>query len=251
MIEKLSTFTYSAYADFLCLLKSKYHITQVSKALDIEAPYLILRHDIDMSLESAIKMARLDSELEVKSTFYVLLSNKHYNLLEKDSLRLLREISMLGHEVGLHYDLEAYRAYGVGVSEVFEREVELLESLIGRRVTSVASHNPSKNDPLLRRAYINAYDEGLCDLYVSDSNRAWGLNCLNELLSFKYDKVQLLTHPFLWTEKACSLSEFIEDYLRMRGRKEEAYFRELMETWENRPKNRVYNEFLRLRSLER
>lgn len=245
MIEELSTFTREAYKGFLSFLKSAYRVLTVSEAHITKRPHLILRHDVDVSLESALTMAELDSELGVKSTFYVLFSNRYYNLLETDSLRLLREISELGHEVGLHYDLEAYRTYGPDVLETLEREIGLLGLLVGGRVTSVAPHNPSQNDPLLRRACINAYDEGLCNLYVSDSSRAWDLESLNKLLSLKYDRVQLLTHPFLWTEKACSLNEFMEDCLRRRGRREEAYFRELTKIWENRPKNRAYNTFLR------
>lgn len=244
MIEGLSTFTREAYSSLIVFLKSSYRIATVSEAYSTKR-CLMLRHDVDVSLESALTMAGLDSELGVKSTFYVLFSNRHYNLLDKDSLRLLWEISALGHEVGLHYDLEAYRAYGTDVLETLEREIGLLGRLAGGRVASVAPHNPSKNDPLLRRACVNAYDSGLCDLYVSDSSRAWDLKSLNALLSLKHDRVQLLTHPFLWTEKACDLSEFVEDYLRRRGRREEAYFRELMETWENRPKNRAYNASLR------
>lgn len=87
-----------------------------------------------------------------------------------------------------------------------------------RKVFSIACHNVSivsNEDPFKDiTGYINAYDPELCENYVSDSCRAWYLEDLSRLLNFNYKKVQLLIHPFLWTEDVCKRDAVLERLFR-------------------------------------
>lgn len=122
----------------------------------------------------------------------------------------IMKMSKLGHEIGLHYDVEVYKSYRWNMMETLENEIKLLENLLNRKDFSIACHNPTAingEDPFKNTTgYINAYDPELCENYVSDSCRAWYLEDLSRLLSFNYKKVQLLIHP-LSTMHACKLVE--------------------------------------------
>jgi hypothetical protein len=191
----------------MSILKKKYRIIPFCEVKDTNVPFVILRHDVDASLEAALKMATLEKSLGIRSTYFVLFSHKLYNLLEKDSLTMLKEISGQGHEIGLHYDVETYESYGQSMKKTLMKEVSLLENLLNKRCFSIACHNVSilnSEDPFKNiKEYINAYDPRFCEVYVSDSCRAWRIEYLSRLLNFSFKRGQLLTHPFLWAEDVC------------------------------------------------
>ena len=49
---------------------------------------VILRHDVDVSIDLALKMAILENNSNVKSTYFFLLSNLSYNLLADGTIYL-------------------------------------------------------------------------------------------------------------------------------------------------------------------
>lgn len=246
MLKRLLDFTYDAYVDFIRLLKMKYRIVPFCQAEEAEAPFLILRHDVDASLRAALKMAKMEKKLGVKSTYFVLFSHKLYNLLEKDSMAALREISMLGHEIGLHYDVGTYEGYGQDLRETLQNEAQMLEHILGGKIHSVACHNVSLmtgQDPFREfKDYINVYDPRFCKSYVSDSCRAWFLKDLQSLLGFKFKEVQLLIHPFLWTEDACQRDEVLIGLFQDAQIKNEKYKLEWLRAWHESPKVKKYEK---------
>jgi hypothetical protein len=214
LIEDLQTFKFEAYVKLLKRLKQRYKIVPFCEVKDEDKSFLILRHDIDASIKVALKMARLERRLGVRSTYFVMFSNKLYNVLEKDNLEALRNLVKLGHEIGLHYDVPTYEKYGRDLRETLETEIALLERLIAQKVFSIAPHNVSLmtgEDPFKNIVeYMNVYAPRFHQNYVSDSCRAWYPEHLGQLLNFKHEKIQVLIHPFLWTEKVCKLDDAME-----------------------------------------
>jgi hypothetical protein len=249
IIKKLKVFTYDTYIDFIRLLKKKYRIIPFHRVTNTNAPFLILRHDVDASLEAAQKMAEVEKKLEIRSTYFVLFSHKLYNLLEKDSLSILKKISGLGHEIGLHYDVETYESYGQAPIESMNHEIQRLEHLLNRKIFSIACHNVSainKRDPFKDTpGYVNAYDERLYDLYVSDSCRAWYLEDLMRLLDFKYERVQLLIHPILWAEYPCDRETVYERLFQNVEDKNRNYKSEWLKLIRNNPRVKNYDTLVR------
>lgn len=252
MIDELKNFTYNAYVKLLTLLKQNFRIVPFSEVSKDDGSFLILRHDVDASLEVALKMARLEKSLGIKSTYFVLFSHKFYNLLEKDSLTMLKEISECDHEIGLHYDAETYESYSRDMKETLETEIRLLEHILNRKVFSIACHNVSimsGQDPFKDIAgYINAYNPKFCQNFVSDSCRAWFPRDLSRLLDFNWSRWQLLIHPFLWTEDICERDTVLERLFQGIERKNREYKLYWLEVWHNSPKVMEYDKQIKSRN---
>ena len=73
-----------------------------------KSSHVLWRHDIDFSVHRAAKLAKIESDLGVKSTFFFKLHSEFYNLFEKEVLCKAQEIVELGHDVGLHFEYHFY-----------------------------------------------------------------------------------------------------------------------------------------------
>lgn len=233
-LEELSKFTYSVYVKFLNILGKKYEIIPCSQAHNTHTPYLILRHDVDGSLESALEMAKVEHDLGISSTYTVLFSHKLYNVFEKDSFSILREILDLGHEIGVHYEVETLALYNCDLEFLLKEEVRILGHMLDENICVVTQHKGvvKTPDPLEDvTSLINTSSPGMFDLKVTDSYRVWGREWIEKLWSYKYNKVQLVTHPCLWTENVMGWEECLEEMFERAKKKNEEYKREWMGIW--------------------
>jgi hypothetical protein len=246
LADELTSFTYTAYSKLLKYLETKYNILPFNEVNCKDRPYLILRHDVDASPQLALDMARLEHKLGIKSTYFFLFSHRLYNLLDKNNYKIIVEISRLGHEIGLHYDLEVYESYENDSTECLEMEINILESLLKNDIKSISMHNPSlinKEDPFkVTEKYINAYNKQLYDLYVSDSCRSWYLGDLRKLLTLSYDKVQLVIHPILWSENKIPRYSVLENLFNTIYENNMKYRNEWIDIWKNHKKVITYEK---------
>ena len=240
MIECLKSFTYDGYIALLEYIQKKYEIISFDQINANKNPYIILRHDVDASLSDALKMAELETEMNITSTYFFLFSCRYYNLLEKDAFQTITKISDLGHEIGLHYDVSVYDLYPIKTNETLENEIMLLQGLLNKQVKSISMHNPSitaKDDPFKSLPnYINAYDYNLFDLYVSESCRVWHINDLKKLLSYKYDKIQLVIHPLLWREKIVDRKDALDEFFNVLSFEDDKNKQNWIDVWNNHKK---------------
>jgi hypothetical protein len=144
---------------------------------------LLLRHDVDLSLEAALRLAELETESGAQATYFLMTQSVFYNLGSPEGERALARLREFGHRVGLH--------------AVYPR-FELDE----RFDPVVAWHNP---DPEFMReplnGAINVMQSGYFDPehYRSDSNQHWRNGCPHEALANgSFEWLQLLTHPEIW-----------------------------------------------------
>ena len=167
---------------------------------------VILRHDIDTSLEKAVKMAELENEQGIQSTYFVLLTSDFYNTASKKSLEMLHNIQALGHELGLHFD---ERAYGeISQEECIQKilsERGILSAILDSEVTTVSMHRPSKatlEGNLKIPGMINSYGEEFFRgfKYLSDSRRRWREPVEEIIKSGKYKRLHILTHAFWYND---------------------------------------------------
>ncbi len=170
----------------------------------------ILRHDVDYSLQRAVEMARFEAKMDlgqqVRSTYFVLINSEVYNPRSPDSRRALRELTELGHQIGLHFDTAIYEAKD---PESFighvQEEVEALSELAGVRIKAMSMHRPSQEilaADLLIPGIVNTYNDFFFHQfkYVSDSGLLWREDPQVAVSSDSVERLHVLTHP-IWYSK--------------------------------------------------
>lgn len=216
-------FTYGAYKELLTLLREhgytfcNYHDYQgCDKSV-------IVRHDIDMDIEKAVKMAQIEMEMNVISTYFVLVTSNFYNIFSKENEGMLRKIHEMGHEVGLHFDEAKYAGQEGDLVQVVRQEAELLEKCMGCSVRSVSMHRPSKKtleaDYLIEDGnIINSYGTEFFrnHKYVSDSRRNWREDVQAIIISGEYERLHMLTHPFWYNEVEQTAKEDLKSFCESR-----------------------------------
>lgn len=211
-------FTYDAYRELLRLLRDGGYAFESYHTWRDVPRCVILRHDIDQSIEAALNLGRLEAGEGVCSTYFVLLGSQFYNPAAAASLAGLRELRGLGHEIGLHFDEVAYPASEVPVEELIQREADILSSICGFPVTTVSMHRPSKatlEADLEIPGIINSYGKTFFHdfKYLSDSRRRWREPVLDIIRSGEYDRLHILTHAFWYHEQEESISETVGSFI--------------------------------------
>jgi len=211
-------FNLSGYRKLIKHLMSHYAFIDFERCVAGEpSPFVILRHDIDCSLEKALTIAQIEAEeLGIRSTYFVLHSSPHYTVLDTESIRIVRKIHGLGHMIGFHYDCNLFSL--VGKPELLlEQMIKVVENLCQIDVLCIACHNPSITTRDLFASYsqyLNPYSSTFKDnmLYVSDSLGTWRGDAFAKLWSLSAPRVQLLLHPCFWAdERKFDREQFLQD----------------------------------------
>jgi hypothetical protein len=153
---------------------------------------LLLRHDVDLSLDAALRMAELEADNEAVATYFLMTESVFYNLASPEGAETIARLRELGHHVGLH-------------------AVHPHAALDERFDAVVAWHNP---DPAYMTrpidGAVNAMQEGYFApaTYRSDSNRRWRSGCPHEELGAgAFPWLQLLVHPEIWVYPGATMGE--------------------------------------------
>lgn len=210
-------FTYNAYVQLLGRLKDNgYTLSTFRDSGASTKPIAILRHDIDLSPRSAVKIALHEHAMGVQATYFVMLTSSWYNVLDRENEAAIDDIQRLGHEIGLHFDISKY-------GDIEDRELEdavmselkLLSEVTGRRVRSLSWHIPPKGllgkklDFLDGAGVLNAYDPEFFYgyKYLSDSMMRWREEPEDCIDNVDFPKLQILTHPVWYSERGGRTSE--------------------------------------------
>ena len=166
---------------------------------------VILRHDIDISLESAVAMAEAEREIDALGVYFFLLRSEFYNPFSARGARALERILSLGHRIGLHLDAGLYNDEIVRLEQAAAHEIDVFEKMLGCEVSAVSFHRPAmalleRDGPIAGKpnTYAAKYfrDMGYC----SDSRGAWRHGHPFDHAALKSGTaLQLLTHPEWWT----------------------------------------------------
>lgn len=147
---------------------------------------LLLRHDVDFSLEYAYEMANMEHAIGYYSTYYILVHGPFYNPLSERSMDAIKAIHGMGHEIGLQVDTR-YHA---------DVDLKILESITGSPVTTFAKHYFTiTDDTNLPYNLLNSRD--IPARYISESGRHWREGCMCDNID-KHKQLQVLTHPIWW-----------------------------------------------------
>ena len=205
-------FSYNEYKNVIKLVNSHLPIVDFADVTDKTDKFCVLRHDIEFSIDRAYELAKVEKDLGVTSTYTVQIRNNTYNALSEKNIELIQKIKSLGHQIGLHLNPPLMEIEKLG--SYIMTDIHLLEHFYGFEIDRFAFHRPKKE---FLASYINLKDKINCYgknffhyfdekpdklnvLYLSDSNHKWKFGYPLDFDFSKVDKLQLLTHPYSWTE---------------------------------------------------
>jgi hypothetical protein len=159
---------------------------------------LILRHDVDLSLEAAVALAEVEADAGAWSTWFLMTRSVFYNLDSAAGEQAIARLRELGGRIAHHAVWP-----NVDLDERFE--------------PVVAWHNPEPE-------YMNAPIDGAVNVmttpwfdpehYRSDSNQHWRHGCPHEqLVHGELEWLQLLTHPEIWAYDGATMGETMRSFL--------------------------------------
>jgi len=171
--------------------------------------FLLWRHDIDISLNRALVLAKEECQFGIRATYFLNPHSEFYNLAELNQNAIVKEIVSLGHDIGLHFDAGFFGQISeVELNDFVAREADYLSSLFKVQPVAFSFHNPI--DATLKfegdtyGGLLNTYSKRFKTevQYCSDSNGYWRFRRLHDVLSDASDYcLQVLTHPGLWQDK--------------------------------------------------
>lgn len=179
-------------------------------------PFVLLRHDIDISLRPVLEMARLEYEQGIHAAYFVLLRSPFYNIFSRANGEFMQQIHQYGHQIAPHIDLAAYDHDYVKALI----EVEILSTIypyINTEIISLHSTCDLKQIPIeLSQRLDNVYGPAVRGemAYISDSTGRWRYGHPLESEAFKTRKpIQLLTHPIWWIQEGETAVQKLERWL--------------------------------------
>ena len=244
-------FTFNKYRE-LCqaITNSNYILMTIENYLSQEKnedSIIILRHDVDSRPFHALRIAKIENEYGLKSTYYFRMTKK---VFQRD---IIEQIQSLGHEIGYHYEvLDKSKGDIEAALKMFKDELETLRQIA--YIKTMCMHGNSRT-PWDNRDIWKEYDYTIFNLlgeaylsvdfnmlaYISDSARTWdqkykikdipeGSNSIlprikstDKIIGLikneQYGSMYILTHPDEWTNNIVIwLWDTFRQYFRNRAK---------------------------------
>lgn len=176
-------FTLYKYKEFIISLMDNgytfYTFEDYISLNNLSDPHIVLRHDVDRIPSRALKLARLEHELKVISTYFFRSKSVSFNK------EIISQIQEFGHEVGYHYEelSDAKGDYELAW-QLFQENVKKFDAFGG--IKSIAMHGKpfskwdnrdlwNKHDYRKFGIQIEVYKDIAWDkyLYFTDVGRCW------------------------------------------------------------------------------
>ena len=208
-------FSFNDYKEIIRIIKSTDRYMDYHKALTSDK-FILMRHDVEYSVERAYELAKVESSMDFTSTFFFQWTNNSYNILSRKNKDLIKDMHERGHSIGLHFALNGMTDMEQ-IRKQIAKEMEILNMMFEFKIDTFSIHRPSKDvlrENIKLPGIINAYQaefftfaENVTEStpvrvkYLSDANHIWRYGYPDEKNILENDKVQILTHPFAWCKK--------------------------------------------------
>jgi hypothetical protein len=175
---------------------------------------LFLRHDVDISIDLAVKLAEINNDEGVAGTFAVLLRSQIYNLLSPFVLPQLQRLRELGQSLALHH-AGTWSLSPDEVTQSVTSDFHIAKHAVPGIEPAYAWHNPT---PELVESMLDHDAAGLVNMYgrrftrdmqyLSDSNMRNSVETFEHALRDESQTdVHFLFHPLNWTVGGRSVLE--------------------------------------------
>lgn len=183
--------------------------TDYQEPIDNESRVSVfVRHDVDISLARALRMADMEKNLGIQSTYFFRMHAEKYDF--EQAIPVIRKLHSEGFGIGLHYDMLTYtKGDKQKALNLFQKDLSKLREIAP--VTCVCAHGDRKyrNRDLWQEIekdtlqIYSAYDMKY-DIYLSDAGGKTLVDSEGKHILKRIDKaqpgqvIQVLIHPDWW-----------------------------------------------------
>lgn len=215
-------FTYTEYERMLEMLQQDYEFISFSKAKfgrEKMERKVLLRHDIDQSLEKTQPIVDIEAKLGISATYFLLFRSPFYNMFSSDQEKLIRNIIEKNHFIGLHFDYSGYTFNTISqLAHQIILEAEFIQKYYNVKVDAVSFHRPF-DIHYLRKLELSLYPHAYESIFVeqfkyfADSRGKWRFGSPLDSEEFHQKKnLQILVHPEWWNETEMNGVESLDNY---------------------------------------
>lgn len=211
-VKVMCSFSYHEYALLIQTLVSSHPYMDFNEVNSETSSFVLLRHDVEFSMERAQQMAFLENMLGIRSSYFFQIRNEAYNLFSSRNISIVRTIQQLGHHIGLHVHLGMLDHINQ-LKDYIIQDVAIMGRMLHVPIDRFSYHRPTKDVLSLHlkiEGLINVYDDlyfeftegdftNLKIKYLADSRHQWKYGYPNNEMLKKQSKIQLLIHPDEWT----------------------------------------------------
>ena len=208
----LKKFSYDNYSEIINKISGYLPIKSFNEIDKRTSRFLIVRHDVEFSVNRAYEMALIEKNLGICSNFFFQIRSNSYNLLSKKNIDMILSIKEMGHEIGLHVHLASFNEND-NIKEYILNDINVLSNILGININSFSFHRPNRKileQNIKIEGVINTYQDLFFELtdnfenarvrYISDSNHQWKYGDPFSIKFKNIKKLQLLIHPDNWTK---------------------------------------------------
>jgi len=198
-------FTLQHFKECIELAKDKDYAIVPPIGLLEQKKVIVLRHDIDWSIENAYELANVEYDLGISSAYYVYMHSATYSALAPKNMSMIKQMYGMGHEIGLHYDSRYSMSF----------EMDILSRIHNKAIYSCSQHYPGETKPESYQGIVDCRDLEL--KYISDSGMNWREGCMCKWIG-KKDKLQILVHPEWWVSDSINREDGLHKlYMSLEG----------------------------------
>lgn len=210
---KFDYFTLNNYRKLLELaIANNFQFISFSDNFASERKDIIWRHDVEFSPDIALDMAKIENELDVRTTYFFQIHSEFYNIFERYFSDILKEIQSLGHYIGLHFDSHYYSVQTVEeLDKYIKIDKEYFEKVFNIKLNVFSFHNTTpfilSCEDFRYGGLINVYSSFFKEnyKYCADSTGYWRYEILDEVLCDpKIRHLHVLVHDAMWTKEVFS-----------------------------------------------
>ena len=206
-------FTIDHYAEIIRLTKELgYEFILHKTPYEGRRRDVVWRHDVEFSPDQALKMAQIEADQGVTTSYFFQMHSEFYNIFERHFTKVFHEIESLGHHVGLHFDSHYF---GISNEEELDRYIKLdkdyFERVLHAELDTFSFHNTTPFTLGCKKfeygGLINVYSSYFKEHYeyCADSTGIWRYEVLDEKLRDPDTRhIQVLIHDAMWSDTVMS-----------------------------------------------
>ncbi|MDR2824173.1 MAG: hypothetical protein LBB41_03115 [Prevotellaceae bacterium] len=224
-------FTLKTYKNLLAAFKSANYAFITFEQFcggETAEKFVILRHDVDLKAENSLATAKIENELGARASYFFRV------VPQSNKPQIIKEIAMLGHEIGYHYeDLSLFKGNEKRAIAHFEEKLTYFRQFYNVKTICMHGSPASKFDNRNIWKSYSYHDFGIIGepyfdvdfneiFYLTDTGRCWNgerfsvrdkvqshfnlhfkttFQIINSLENNALPpKIMITTHPQRWTD---------------------------------------------------